>query len=77
MQVGASTVLEPKNNNTIANLIGDNNDADTVGTDHNNDAKTVGTDHNNDGPENLLELLCALTSDNALFGEQKTAAKRA
>ena len=69
-------MLEPKNNDAIASPVGDNNDADTVGTDHNNDAETVGTDHNNNGPENLLELLCALTSDNALLGEQRTAARR-
>ena len=55
MRGGASTALEPKNNDAIASLVGDNNDAETVGTDHNDDAETVGTNHN-DGPENLLEL---------------------
>ena len=55
MQGDASTVLVPKNNDTIASLDG----ARSVGD--NNDAETVGTNHNNDGPENVLELLCALT----------------
>ena len=58
-------MLEPKNKDAIASL-----------SDHNNGAETIGTDHNNNGPGNVLELLCALSSDNALFGEQKTAARR-
>ena len=53
---GGSTGLEPKSDDNIASLVGDNNDADTVGTDHNNDAESVGTNHNYDGPETILEL---------------------
>ena len=76
MQGGTSTGLEPKSDDTIASLVGDNSDADTVGTDHNNDAETVGTYDSNDGPENVLELLCTLISDNALFGAQPGTAVR-
>ena len=75
MQGGASAGFEPKSNDTIASLdgtrsVGDNNDAETAGTDHNNDAETDGTTCSD--AETLLDLLCALTSDNALFGESNS-----
>ena len=73
MQGGASAGLEPKNSDTIASLdgtrsVGDSNDAESAGANHNNDAETDGTINNDDVPEHLLDLLCALTSDDALFG---------
>ena len=55
MQGGASAGLGPKNKDTIASLdctrsVGDNNDAETAGTDDSNDAETNGTTCN--GAEN-------------------------
>ena len=79
MQGGASTGHEPKNNDTIKSLdgtrsVGDNNNAETVGTGHNNDAEIDGTTRNS--AEHLFDLLCALNLDNALFGERSGNAAR-